>query len=120
MDVVGVAGGLLLVLMFEAPIPFILIGDLLYIYNAIQHLLQWLQVIKGCSSSLLFALCLWDLRVESGCSGGLLLVLMIEASHSLHTHIRSSLYIYNSIQHLVQWLVVIRMQLQPYMCSWER
>ena len=51
MDVVGVAGGLLLVLMFEAPIPFILIGDLLYIYNAIQHLLQWLQVIKGCSSS---------------------------------------------------------------------
>ena len=48
-----------------------------------------------------------------GIGGGSLLVLMIEAPHSLHTHSRSSLYIYNAIQHLLQWLVVIRMQLQP-------
>jgi hypothetical protein len=61
-----------------------------------------------------------DLRVDLllGVGGGslLLLVLMIEAPHSLHTHIRSSLYIYNVIQHLLQWLQVIRMQLQPDIC----
>ena len=47
-----------------------------------------------------------------GAAGESLLVLMFEAPHSLHTHshIRSSLYIYNAIQHLLQWLVVIRMQ----------
>jgi hypothetical protein len=39
----------------------------------------------------------------------LLLVLMIETPHPLHTHIRSSLYIYKVFQHLLQWLVVIRM-----------
>jgi hypothetical protein len=35
-DVVGVAGGSLLVLMFEAPIPFILISGLHYIYINIK------------------------------------------------------------------------------------
>ena len=44
-----------------------------------------------------------------GIGGGFLLVLMIETPHSLHTHSRSSLYIYNAIQHLLQWLQVIRM-----------
>jgi len=39
----------------------------------------------------------------------LLLVLMIETPHPLHTHIRSSLYLYKVFQHLLQWLVVIRM-----------
>jgi hypothetical protein len=40
---------------------------------------------------------------------------MIETPHPLHTLIRSSLYVYNdnAIQHLLQWLVVMRMQLQP-------
>jgi len=42
-----------------------------------------------------------------GVLGGSLLVLMIEAPHSLHTHIRSSLYIYKVFQHLELWLVVI-------------
>jgi hypothetical protein len=48
--------------------------------------------------------------------GGSLLVLMIEPPHSLHTHIRSSLHIYNAIQHLLQWLVVIRMLPHPDIC----
>jgi hypothetical protein len=46
--------------------------------------------------------------------GGYLLVLTIEASHPLHTHSRSSLYIYIVFQHLLQWLVVIRMPPLPY------
>jgi hypothetical protein len=56
-----------------------------------------------------------------GLAGGSLLVVMIEAPHFLHTHShsRSSLYIYNAIQHLLQWLVVISMQLQPDICSME-
>jgi hypothetical protein len=32
-----------------------------------------------------------------GIGGGSLLVLMIKTPHTLHTHIRSSLYIYNAI-----------------------
>ena len=51
--------------------------------------------------------------VVVGVAGGSLLVLMIEAPHSLHTHIRSSSYIiYNAIHHLLQWLQVIMIQ-QP-------
>jgi hypothetical protein len=52
-----------------------------------------------------------------GEAGGSLLVLMIEGPHSLHTHIMSSLYIYNAICHLLQWLQVIRMLPQPDICS---
>jgi hypothetical protein len=52
-------------------------------------------------------------------AGGSLLVLMIEHPHSLYTHIRSSSYTYNASQHLLQWIVVIRMQLQPDICSME-
>jgi hypothetical protein len=44
---------------------------------------------------------------------------LIGASHPLHTHRRSTLYIYKEFQHLLQWLVVIRMQLQPNICSME-
>jgi hypothetical protein len=52
-----------------------------------------------------------------GVGGGTLLVLMIEASHPLYTRIRSSLYIYNAVQvqHMLLWLVVIRMQ--PHTCN---
>jgi hypothetical protein len=58
------------------------------------------------------------LRVEVvGVAGGSLLVLMIETPHPLHTLISSFLYIYNAIHHLLQWLVAIRMQLQPDICS---
>jgi hypothetical protein len=90
-DVGLVAGGslFLLVLMFETPHSLHThIRSSLYIYHAIQHLLQWLQVISA----------LWDLRVDVvGGAGGSLVVLMFEAPHSLHTHIRSSFYIYNAI-----------------------
>ena len=48
---------------------------------------------------------------------GSLLILMIEAPHSLHTHSRSSLYIYNAIQNLTLLLKVIRMQPHPDICS---
>ena len=41
---------------------------------------------------------------------------MIDAPHPLHTHIRSSLYIYIVCQHLIPWLVFIRMQPQPDVC----
>ena len=46
-----------------------------------------------------------------------LLVLMIDTPHTLHTHIISTSYIYDVFQHLQQWLQVIRMQLQPDICS---
>jgi len=52
-----------------------------------------------------------------GIGGGYLLVLMIEPPHSIHTHSRSSLYIYNAIQHLQPWLPVIRMPPHPDICS---
>ena len=45
-----------------------------------------------------------------GVGGGYLLVLMIEAPHPLHTHSRSTSYIYNVFKHLELWLVVIGMQ----------
>jgi hypothetical protein len=54
-------------------------------------------------------------------------IAMIAASHPLHTHIRSSSYIYNAIQHLLHWLQVIRMLPHPYLpsgtesgCCWYR
>jgi hypothetical protein len=37
---------------------------------------------------------------------------MIGAPHALHTHSRSTSYIYNVFQHLLLWLVVIKMQSQ--------
>jgi len=46
-----------------------------------------------------------------------LLVLMIETRHPVYTHSRSSLYICKVFQHLLQWLQVIRMSLQPDICS---
>jgi hypothetical protein len=46
-----------------------------------------------------------------GLKAGSLLVLMLETPHTLHTLRRSPLC--NEFQHLLQWLVVIRMQLQP-------
>jgi hypothetical protein len=50
-----------------------------------------------------------------GVAGGSLLVVIIEAPHSLHTHRRSTSYIYKVFQQLL-WLVVIRMQIQPDIC----
>jgi len=41
---------------------------------------------------------------------------MIETPHSIHTHSRSSLYIYNAIQHLRQWLQAISMPPHPDIC----
>jgi hypothetical protein len=51
-----------------------------------------------------------------GVRDGSMLVLMIESPHPLHTHISSFLYIYNAIQHLLLWLVVIRMLPHPDTC----
>jgi hypothetical protein len=51
-----------------------------------------------------------------GIGGGFLLVLMIETPHSLHTHSRSSSYMYKVFQHLLQWLVVIRLPPHPDIC----
>ena len=48
-----------------------------------------------------------------GAEAQVLLVHMIETTHPLHAHIRSSFYMNKVFQHLLQWLVVIRMQLQP-------
>jgi hypothetical protein len=87
-----------------------------YIYNAIQHLPQWLVVIRMQPHT---DICSRDLRVRVnvvGLGGGSLLVLLIEYPHSFHTHIRSSIYIYNATQHLLQWLQVIRMLTHPYIC----
>ena len=51
-----------------------------------------------------------------GIVGGYLLVLLIEVPHSIHTHSRPSLYMYNAIQHLRQWLQVISMLPHPDIC----
>jgi len=51
-----------------------------------------------------------------GIGGGSMLLLMIETPHPVHTHSRSSLYIYNAIQHLRQWLQVISMPPHPDIC----
>jgi hypothetical protein len=51
-----------------------------------------------------------------GVGGGYLLVLMIEASHTIHTLIRSSSYIYKVFQHLELCLVVIRILHHPNIC----
>ena len=106
--VVGIGGGSLLVLLIEAPHSLHTHSrSSSYIYNAIQHLRQCLQVISMPPHP---DIC--SLGPKSGCfgiGGGSLLVLLIEAPHSLHTHSRSSLYIYNAIQHLRQWPQVISM-----------
>jgi hypothetical protein len=52
-----------------------------------------------------------------GVAGGSLLVLIVEASNTLHTLSRSSLYIYIAIEHQQQWLVAIRMLPHPDICS---
>ena len=103
--------------MIETPRPVHTHGmSSLYIYKRFQHLEQWLPVIRMQPHP---DIC--PLGLESGCcfgiGGGSLFVLMIETPHTLHTHSRSSLYIYNAIQHLQQWLPVIRMQPHPDICS---
>ena len=69
---------------------------------------------QGCRSSLIYAL--MDLRVILCMDSHLepLLVLMIVTPHPVHTHSRSSLYIYKVLEHLQQWLRVIEMSLTPH------
>ena len=98
--------------MFEAPHPLHTHSrSSLYIYNAIQNLLLWLQVIRMLPHPDICYLrpetfgeeILFESHLE--CT-----YVMIETPQPLHTHSRSSLYIYNAIQNLRQWLQVIRMQ----------
>ena len=115
--VVGIRGGSLFVLMIETPHTLHTHSrSSLYIYNAIQHLQQWLPVIRMPPHP---DICYLGAKSEEWMPlvGGYLLVLMIETPHTLHTHSRSSLYIYNAIEHLQQWLPVIRMQPHPDICS---
>ena len=127
MDVVGIGGGYLLVLLIEVPHSLHTHSrsysihthsrSSLYIYNVIQHLRQWLQVIRMPPHP---DICYLGAKSEEWMPlvGGYLLVLMIQAPHSIHTHSRSrsSLYMYNTIQHLRQWLQVIRMPPHPDIC----
>jgi hypothetical protein len=97
--------------MIETPYPFHTHSrSSLYIYIVFQHLLQFLVVIRMPPHPYIH-----PLGVDVvGIGGGYLLVLTIEASHPLHTHGRSSLYIYIVFQHLLQFPVVIRMPPHPY------
>jgi len=105
-------------LWLRPPIPFILIADLLYTYIMQFSTCYCGWRSYGCRHTLIFTL--YDLRVDllGGVGGGsLLVVLMIEASHPLHTHSRFSSYIYNALQHLLLRLVDIRMPPHPDICS---
>jgi hypothetical protein len=116
-DVVGKAGGFLLVLMIEAPhFLHTHIRSSLYINNVIQHLLQWLQVIRM-QPPLIYDWFHKFTKVVAGGSRrftwihhGVALLHLIRAPHTLHTHSRSSSYIYIVFLHLILWLVVTRMQ----------
>jgi hypothetical protein len=110
-DVVGIGGRYLLVLTIEASHPLHTHSrSSLYIYIVFQHLLQFLVDIMMPPHPYI-----QPLGVDVYCvGGGYLLLLTIEASHPLHTHGRSSLYIYIVFQHLLQFLVVIRMPPHPY------
>jgi hypothetical protein len=68
----------------------------IYIYNEIQHLLQWLVVIRMQLQPIVSAL--WNLRLRVdvlGVKAGFYVgsLTLIGASHQLHTHSRSTLYI---------------------------
>ena len=81
----------------------------LYIHNVIQHLRQWLQVIRMPPHPDICYLRPLVFESHLECTYVCTYV-MIETPQPLHTHIRSSLYIYYAIQNLQQWLQVIRMQ----------
>ena len=115
MDVVGIVGGYLLVLLIEVPHSIHTHSrSSLYIYNAIQHLRQWLQAISMLPHPDIWYLRLLVFKSHLECTYVCTYV-MIETPQPLHTHIRSSLYIYNAFQHLRQWLQVLRMQ--PHTCN---
>ena len=115
MDVVGIGGGYLLVLMIEVPHSIHTHSrSSLYIHNVIQHLRQWLQVIRMPPHPDICYLRPLVFESHLECTYVCTYV-MIETPQPLHTHIRSSLYIYNAIQNLGQWLQVIRMQ--PHTCN---
>jgi len=107
----------LLVIMIETPHPVHTHSrSSLYIYKVFEHLQQWLVVIRvslqpDICSHLRVMLCM-DSHLDP-----LLVVLMIETPHPVHSHSRSSLYIYKVFKHLQQWLQVIRVSLQPDICS---
>ena len=86
-----------------------------YIYNVFQHLLLWLLVLSMqpqpdiCTRRVVKHLSrrfCWFLTWVSSV-----------APHPLRTHSRSISYIYNVFQPLLLWLLVIRMQAQPDICT---
>ena len=88
-----------------------------YIYNVFQPLLLWLLVLSMqpqpdiCTRRVVKHLSrrfCWFLTWVSSV-----------APHPLRTHVRSISYIYNVFQPLLLWLLVIRMQAQPDICTWR-
>ena len=79
--------------------------------NVFQHLLlMWLGVMR--MQPILISA--WErARISSRwCTWfltSIMLLIMIEASHMLHTHSRSFSYIYNVFHHILLWLVVMSM-----------
>ena len=113
---------------------FILCKSTSYMYKEFQHLLLWLTVIcmqlymtsysKMYNSSLpepvsvlvLVLVTMTSWRITWAWVWVLtcdMLYVGLRQPHTLHTHRSFSLYIYENFQHLLQWLVVIKMQLQP-------
>jgi hypothetical protein len=72
-------------------------------------MLLWLVVMRMQPQPDMLSETLRPEMVSSGVGDLWVVMIEIETPNPLHTHIRSSLYIYNAIQHLLLWLVVIRM-----------
>jgi hypothetical protein len=93
-----------------------------YIYIVCQHLLLRLHVIRMQPNLYMLLVSQSTVKGREGSRWftwfchGVLLLRMIKTPHTLHTHSRSSSYIYLVFQHLLLWLVVKRIQPQPDIC----
>ena len=86
-----------------------------YIFNAFQHLLLWLVVTWVQPNTDIWVLP-WKVVVGDylgfslgSCCRLLFIIYYFESSNFLQPRIRSTSYIYKEFQHLLLWLVVIRM-----------
>jgi hypothetical protein len=118
-DVVGVAGGSLLVIMFEAPYSLHTHSrSSSYIYNAIQHLLPS----KECNPSLIYYA--WSHRGVVAVGDSLCFSFesccMFRAPHPLHTHdINSTLHKYYVFQHLLCGFHSSQTDMLGFMSQWQ-